>query len=69
MSGKLLPCPFCGGEPYLHEEEGQRPDESSFSVHCDGCEATHKTSRGDDAVAAWNKRSITVELPEAQKTL
>lgn len=53
----LAPCPFCHGAPYLHEQEGQRPEDKRYSVHCDGCDATHDTPSKDAAVAAWNRRT------------
>jgi len=63
VTATLKPCPFCGGPAYVHETEGQRPDESSFSVHCDGCEATHATDR-DRVVSAWNRRFDFAQCPD-----
>ena len=65
---ELLPCPFCGGAAYLHEREGQRPDESSFSIHCDGCEATHATGR-DEVIQAWNTRTPSPSLEAMREAL
>lgn len=53
----LAPCPFCHGAAYLHEQEGQRPEDTRYSVHCDECDATHDAPSKDAAVAAWNRRT------------
>lgn len=53
----LAPCPFCHGTAYLHEQEGQRPEDTRYSVHCDECDATHDAPSKDAAVAAWNRRA------------
>lgn len=60
MAEKLKPCPFCGGEAYLHKSV-------LFSIKCvvmcDSCGARtmeHTSSSIEDAkrnaLASWNRR-------------
>ncbi len=69
---EILPCPFCGGDPYL--EQSSRGFHRGVStrlayVRCKGCGArgphfdlaefgcTASSSRANElAVAAWNRR-------------
>lgn len=59
---KLKPCPFCGGEPYLH----------GFSINhlvmCKRCGAQSDDGSQERTIAAWNRRdpAVLAELPEVQ---
>ena len=49
---KLLPCPFCGGEPYIWQK---------WRVICGSCDAEGPDDGDENAllsdrIAAWNKR-------------
>lgn len=49
---KLLPCPFCNGEPHMHNAMGE------WWVHCISCGAGPAMSNTSaDAIAAWNRRT------------
>ena len=53
MTKKLEPCPFCGGEAWIEDQ-----DEHLF-VSCltDGCETTGPIGfTNEDAIRKWNKR-------------
>ena len=57
---KPLPCPFCGGEPELHNNSS----ETLYGVYCPACGAqtAHEGfTAGDDAIAAWNRRAQPAE--------
>lgn len=70
MSEKLLPCPFCGGNPFIatieHSEES-RPHGYRFygNIMCINCQAKASTKGFDldydtateKAIKAWNTRS------------
>ncbi len=72
MSQKLLPCPFCGGEPALriannvHYSFGCR-------IMCEPCgvDITHEGSDLDSVgiktrcIAAWNKRAPALQTQGA----
>lgn len=65
---KLLPCPFCGGEPELHNNSS----ETLYGVYCPACGAqtAHEGfTAGDDAIAAWNRRAQPDQLPAATKLM
>jgi Lar family restriction alleviation protein len=52
----LKTCPFCGGEPLVHENDWCEPPE--FSVHCESCIASTLGSADRmQAIAAWNRRT------------
>lgn len=57
---KLLPCPFCGGTPILHECDWCEPCE--YSVICE-CGALQRGST-DKRIAAgnWNRRDPRARL-------
>lgn len=49
MSEKLLPCPFCGGEPKLMQAW----------VECKKCRAmTAVSGTQNEAISAWNRRPV-----------
>jgi Lar family restriction alleviation protein len=54
---KLLPCPFCGGEP--RQFNCVEPDGfvSGTFVRCDACGIDINDEYEADAVAAWNRRA------------
>lgn len=65
---ELKACPFCGAEPKLIDRE-EGPLLRGAFVICDEC----KTSNGicttsDEAVAAWNRRSLPDPLLSARGT-
>lgn len=60
----LLPCPFCGGKPELHDFDLDNPDllHTSWGVFCSECPGEVGYEKGClespiDAVKAWNRRS------------
>ena len=61
MPNKLKPCPFCGGEAELLDENGK---EDMFFVQCKniwkGCKVlafTHDYLTEQEAIEAWNRRT------------
>lgn len=74
---ELLPCPFCGGKPWITEDDHGR----ARWVSCDTCECDGPSWLGwmDDAadvtiIAAWNQRqptprTLTTEQVERAKDL
>lgn len=69
MSDELKPCPFCGGRANIYENKIDFAPK--WSVGCGDCPANLDVCEDEkaDAARCWNTRSVTVELPEAQKTL
>jgi hypothetical protein len=75
MSDNLLPCPFCGSDAHIQE------DDDRFFAACTSCfcnvgEAydscampAHIFHTKEAAAEAWNTRSVTVGLPEWPKPL
>lgn len=55
---KLLPCPFCGGQPSMDELDGRRgTPRQSCIVTCLDCGASHESSdEGDSSGTSWNRR-------------
>lgn len=54
---ELLPCPFCGGTPYVADDYG-----ASFSVKCNNpmCGgAVRLWGTREKAIAAWNRRFLS----------
>ena len=48
---KLLPCPFCGGEPFM-DKQG-----AAFKIICPRCITVQMISiKKETAIEAWNKR-------------
>lgn len=59
---KLLPCPFCGGEPYVIEDTSYNT--CGIGCHCQAEPYIDRVLGGlDEAKAAWNTRA---SLPPAQ---
>lgn len=54
----LLPCPFCGGEGHC-EKKGNSV--AHYVVLCNGCRTKMIGTQQDDAIAAWNRRTTTVQ--------
>lgn len=58
----LKPCPFCGGQAYIHvfdDTHGKGPyDIGHCQVQCSKCTAmkTYRYITSNDARRAWNKR-------------
>jgi len=57
MADELKPCPFCGGKPYILEDEYY----GTFEVGCNNrkCKLvvyTNDIAEKKKAIAAWNKR-------------
>ncbi len=54
---KLLPCPFCGGNPELYHDKGEGGYEPFWVVYCESCYARGpEQDKRDLAVAQWNRR-------------
>src|SRR5689334_23300060 len=49
---RLLPCPFCDGEPLLHDDA---PPTMKY-VSCTSCKATSDDGSRERVIAAWNRR-------------
>ncbi len=54
----LLPCPFCGGKPYLANVEMV----GCSYVVCTDCRAQGDDMSKDRAIATWNTRAPVLEL-------
>lgn len=66
-SKNLLPCPFCGGDPFIHEDDEGIP----AWVACSVCGATgpDKDSVLDimlDIIEGWNKRARVPVIEESK---
>lgn len=73
-NGKLLPCPFCGGEAELHQTYDMDTNEvDGWFVWCNNkeCECTPETREHfteAEAIAAWNTRAEqTCRMVEKQE--
>lgn len=58
MSDQLLPCPFCGGEAALHENDWcEPPMQSAYCLNVYDC-GVHgrEMPTVKEAIAAWNRR-------------
>lgn len=61
---ELLPCPFCGGDAFLHETEEHSTIRGHkvkhWTVFCGRCDVNNKLFLDRDrAVNAWNRRVIS----------
>ena len=63
-TGKLKPCPFCGGEAKV-ETIRLLDNGDAWRVYCPKCGATSAASKWDvvNAIIAWNMRT----KPEGSK--
>ena len=52
---KLLPCPFCGGEPIIHESMFGGFTACCSEIKCCGLVCRYPTEA--EAIEAWNTRS------------
>lgn len=53
----LKPCPFCGAEAQLREEQPVPTDDYYYRVRCRQCWATTDwNNKPDGAIEAWNRR-------------
>lgn len=60
--GKLLPCPFCGGEAVLEHGTEYAP---WFEVDCPNCDAEGPVRPTEaEAIEAWNKRAERTAKPK-----
>ena len=57
---ELKPCPFCGATVWLRDD---RP--SDTWIECDDCQISTPHGTYDDALAAWNRRTPTIEREAA----
>lgn len=70
VEGELLPCPFCGGEPYVRTFETESlwsHDQVTYTkVSCDECDIAFATEPGHEtqSAAAWNTRVVSAPLGE-----
>lgn len=65
---ELLPCPFCGGKPYLHSPKDNPAHESWVS--CQSCQASSLLRNNECAViSAWNTRAHHAALKKCVEAL
>jgi Lar family restriction alleviation protein len=82
MSDDFLPCPFCGGKAEFVKRDVEPQGDTWYGkkveefVECQGCSACLFDGYFHEgfyekakAVEAWNRRSVTEVVPDAQKTL
>lgn len=68
----LAPCPFCGGEAAIYENNDERSGEGCglFFVRCDPCDLIYDKAwcvPREEAIAAWNTRpAIVTALRQAE---
>jgi hypothetical protein len=65
---ELLPCPFCGGKAYLRQwSDAARVECTSHGPRSNDCGFTMRTYlNGAEAIAAWNRRSVTSQASEGE---
>ena len=51
-AAKLLPCPFCGGEP-----SGLEHGDSYWWIECESCEIVMDDISKKTLMSAWNHRA------------
>ena len=63
--GELLPCPFCGGTPYLHDIGDEEPTNAGARVvicgKCQSCSAVQWSEKEDATphlIEKWNRRAV-----------
>jgi len=71
MSVELLPCPFCGSQAYVSEDQSSDYDiHWTWHVDCTGCGATIDfKSTKEQAVNAWNSKVYEDEMSPAKHKL
>ena len=58
MMTELKPCPFCGGEAFVHKFTIEGTDGFFISVMCRVCYAqTGNQTKEAHAIEAWNRRA------------
>lgn len=58
MSEELKPCPFCGGESKLIQEQDFS---SCYAVSCKSCGASTLWQIKENAIFAWNRRTHSAD--------
>lgn len=53
----LLPCPFCGGTPMLHDAKSRTAFGMAALIECAGCCAEITAVTDEAAIAHWNSRA------------
>lgn len=57
MSDALLPCPFCGGEARVNENDWCEPPLFYVACYGEGCFAhAHSNTDRANAISRWNRR-------------
>jgi Lar family restriction alleviation protein len=61
---ELLPCPFCGGEADLDEIPGSpfTTETYSWGAGCKDCNIGWYNENKAEAIAAWNKRAVKLNM-------
>jgi len=54
MSKELLPCPFCGGEPYIEPHRGTYVN--GYFVSCNNCACESRVDTKESVITTWNTR-------------
>jgi len=55
---ELLPCPFCGGKPFVSARLPYFGETVTVAVVCEDCNASSKHKiKEEDAIKAWNTRT------------
>ena len=58
MESNLMPCPFCGGKPFLSARLPYFGEQWTVAVVCEDCNASSKHKvKDEDAIEAWNRRA------------